>query len=423
MSFHRYKREYLLFSLIGAAIVCIVLVFGQAYALRMLVEAACYAILALGLTLQWGYAGLFNAGGMGFVAIGGFITMFVAFPVNDAFWESESALMLGDFLLEMVVVILAVIGLTQVHRIGIRGKWKVALILIGVVTGFFFFNHQLAPVAKLIERQAGFIGGLGLPVLLGWICGGLAAAIVAYWIGKACLGLRTDYLAIATLGIAEIIKSVLKNADWLTHGTLTVSPLPWPVPTPNDIGFVAARAAYLALSAVLVAILFVLLQRAYRAPWGRMMRAIRDNEVSAAAMGKDINFRRLQIFVLGSGIIGFGGAALISFARIFDPASFTPLHHTFLVWVMVLVGGAANNLGVIFGAVAVYIIWLMGEPLALVLFETVRQVGSLWFDWQAPEEIMARALQARVFFVGLTITLVLRYVPNGLIPERIGKIN
>lgn len=419
----QYRREFLLFILAAAAIALIALFFGGAYTLRMLAEAACYAILALGLTLQWGYAGLFNAGIMGFVAIGGFVAMVVAFPVNDTFWGTESAAALGRFIVQVTVIAVAVIGLTQLHRIGIRGKLKAACILIGLVIAFFTFNNLLFPVARLIESRSGFVGGLGLPVLLGWMLGGLAAAFVAYWVGKACLGLRADYLAIATLGIAEIIKAILKNADWLTRGTLTVSPLPWPVPTPNDIGFNAARSAYLALTAVLVAIVFVLLQRAYHAPWGRMIRAIRDNEISAAAMGKDVNARRLQIFVLGSGLIGFGGAALISFARIFDPSGFTPLNHTFLVWVMVLVGGAANNLGAIFGAVAVYIIWLMGEPIAVLLFEAVRELGGLWFDWEAPSDLMTRALQARVFFIGLTITLALRFVPRGLIPERVGKIS
>ena len=100
---------------------------------------------------------------------------------------------------------------------------------------------------------------LGVRVFVGWIVGGIAAAFVAYWIGRACLGLRSDYLAIATLGFAEIIKHILKNADWLTRGTLTVSPLPWPVPTPNDLGFIMARAAYLSLTAILVAVIFILL--------------------------------------------------------------------------------------------------------------------------------------------------------------------
>jgi branched-chain amino acid transport system permease protein len=93
-----------------------------------------------------------------------------------------------------------------------------------------------------------------------------------------------------------------------------------------------------------------LLERAWHAPWGRMMRAIRDNEEAAEAMGKDVNARRLEIFVLGNVIIGLGGAALISFAGIFDPQGFAPLQHTFLIWVMVILGGAGNNLGAVFGA-------------------------------------------------------------------------
>lgn len=422
MNWQYYKREVILFSLLTVAVALIVINFGNAYALRMLAEAACFSILALGLSLQWGYAGLFNAGGMGFLALGGFATMLVSYPVNDDFWGSQGAAELGYLALKLIAIISAIIALTQLHRFGVPGKLKAACIIVAILIGFLVFNHELTPVARMIENEAGFIGGLGLPVMLGWVVGALLAAFVAYWVGKACLGLRADYLAIATLGIAEIIKAILKNADWLTRGTLTVSPLSWPVPTPNEIGFVAARAAYLSLTVIVVAVLFVLLQRAYHAPWGRMMRAIRDNELSAAAMGKDINFRRLQIFVVGSGLIGLGGAALITFARIFDPAAFTPLHHTFLVWVMVLVGGSGNNLGAIFGAVAVYIIWLMGEPVTLFLFEFGRELSSVWFEWEAPDDLMTRALQARVFFIGLTITLALRFVPMGLIPERVGKI-
>ena len=240
---------------------------------------------------------------------------------------------------------------------------------------------------------------------------------------RACLGLRSDYLAIATLGFAEIIKAILKNADWLSRGTLTVSPLPWPVPTPNELGFVAARGLYFVVVVVIIVALFILLQRAYRAPWGRMMRAIRDNDIAAAAMGKDVNFRRLQIFVLGSGMIGLGGAVLVTFNRIFDPAGFTPLHHTFIVWVMVLVGGSGNNLGTIFGAIAIYMIWIMSEPVTLFLFEIGSHYGSLWFGWESSPDLTLRALQSRLFIIGLTITLALRYIPQGMIPEKVGKVS
>ena len=232
----------------------------------------------------------------------------------------------------------------------------------------------LDPTAALIEREARFVGGFGLPVWLAWAAGGLAAGALGWAMGRITLGLRADYMAIATLGIAEIVKAFLKNADWLTKGTLTVSPLPWPVPTPDELGFVLSRASYLSVVAILIVVIYVLLERAWHSPWGRMMRAIRDNEVSAAAMGKDINRRRLEMFVIGNIIIGVGGAALITFTSIFDPGGFTPLNHTFLIWVMVILGGSGNNLGTIFGALLVYIIWTMSEPAALFLFEQ----GAYW---------------------------------------------
>jgi branched-chain amino acid transport system permease protein len=152
-----------------------------------------------------------------------------------------------------------------------------------------------------------------------------------------------------------------------------------------------------------------------------MMRAIRDNEIAAEAMGKDVNRRRLEIFILGCVIMGFGGAMLITFTGIFDPAGYLPLNHTFLVWVMVILGGAGNNLGAIFGALFVYILWTMSEPAALYLFDLLRVYGTAWFDWAPPSDLDSRALQMRVFIIGLTIALVLRYAPRGLIPERIVK--
>ena len=257
----KFQREFILFSILGIAVLIVLLNFGQAYTLRMLMEASCYAILALGLTIQWGYAGLFNAGVMGFIAVGGFVTMLMCFPINDSFWESDGPAALGIFFLKVSVIIIAMVVLSQIHRIGVSERIKTISLIIALLIAFFVFNSALAPVAQLIEKEAGFIGGFGLPVGIGWIAGGIAAAVIAYFIGKACLGLRSDYLAIATLGFAEIIKAILKNADWLTRGTLTVSPLPWPVPTPNDLGFVAARAAYLCLMAAIVAVVFILLQR------------------------------------------------------------------------------------------------------------------------------------------------------------------
>ncbi|MFG6158908.1 branched-chain amino acid ABC transporter permease [Halomonas sp. 1390] len=415
-------REMLLFVALLAAVLGVYAVMGGAYSTRMLVEAACYAILALGLTIQWGYAGQFNAGVMGFVALGGFSAMFFSIPVNEAFWGSELPGELGRVLLYMVAAILVVLGATRLDRIGVPKRLRTIIaVALGVVLYLVVIN-ALRDVTDQIESRAGFIGGLGLPVGVGWIVGGALAGGVGFFIGRVCLGLRSDYLAIATLGIAEIIKAFLKNSDWLTRGTATVSPLPWPVPGPEAVGFTLARAMYLSVTAVMIAVIFFLLSRAYHAPWGRMIRAIRDNELSAAAMGKDINRRRLEIFVLGCILMGIGGAALASFNSMFDPQGYLPLNHTFLVLVMVILGGPGNNLGTIFGAVAVYIIWIMSEPLALFLMELAVSFGEGAFGWEAPTNMDSRALQARVFVIGLLITLVLRFAPKGLLPEKVKHV-
>ncbi|WP_280550372.1 MULTISPECIES: branched-chain amino acid ABC transporter permease [unclassified Halomonas] len=412
-------REVVLFAAVLMAVLGVYVAMGAAYSTRMLVEAACYAILALGLTIQWGYAGQFNAGVMGFVALGGFCAMFFSIPVNEAFWGSELPGELGLVLLYMIAAVLVVFGATRLDRLGVPRKLRTLIAVILGVVLYLVVVNAFRGVTDQIESRAGFIGGLGLPVGIGWVVGGALAGGVGYFIGRVCLGLRSDYLAIATLGIAEIIKAFLKNSDWLTRGTATVSPLPWPVPGPAEVGFTLARALYLSITAVVIAAIFFLLSRAYHAPWGRMIRAIRDNEISAAAMGKDINKRRLEIFVLGCILMGIGGAALASFNSMFDPQGYLPLNHTFLVLVMVILGGPGNNLGTIFGAVAVYIIWIMSEPLALFLMELAVTFGEGAFGWDAPTNLDSRALQARVFVIGLLITLVLRYAPKGLLPEKV----
>jgi len=412
-------REITLFAGLLGLMAIIWTTFGSAYTLRMSIEAMCYAMLALGLTIQWGYAGLFNVGVMGFVAVGAFTTVILCFPINADFWNSDNPAALGGVLLRLAVGVVIVFAVSRIDRIGASRKFRNWMMWIAIAVVYLTVSSALDPVARNIEETSYFVGGLGLPVWIGWIAGGLMAGVVAWLIGHICLGLRSDYLAIATVGIAEIIKTLLKNADWLTKGTLTVSPLPWPVPTPNDVGFIAARAGYLSITAAMVVVIYLLVERAYKAPWGRMMRSIRDNEIAAESMGKDVNRRRLEIFILGNIFIGIGGAALVTSVRIFDPSGFIPLYHTFLVWVMVILGGSGNNRGAIFGAVFVYILWTMSEPVAIVLFDYIEIWGRQWFDWDPPRDLDSRALSMRVFVIGLAIVLVLRYAPKGLIPEEV----
>jgi len=418
-------RGLLLFAAMFLIVVVVGVVQGQATMLLILTQATAFALIALGLNIQWGYGGLFNFAIMGFLMVGGASTVFLSYPVNMEFWNSDGPMLLGRALLAFLAGLALVLAARRVDRFGIRGKGKVVVVALAWFAGYVIYRSQIDPAADYIESTAGFVGGLGLNPVLGWLFGGLVSAIIAFFIGRISLGLRTDYLAIATIGISEILRALIKNMDWLTRGTMTVSPMPWPTPLPQQLqaagmsiadSFVSARVMFLALSVVILIVAFVLVQRAYGGPWGRMMRAIRDNHISAASMGKDVTGRQLELFIFGSILMGIGGAILATFTQIFDPSGYQPINHTFMVWVMVIVGGAGNNWGVVLGAFLIYIVWIISDPLAQLIFLNLSAFTDN-IGWGAIPEIDSRALQMRVFVLGVVITIALRYAPKGLIPE------
>lgn len=425
------KRGVILFIGVFVLILAVGYVQGGANAGLLLSQALAYALIALGLNIQWGYGGLFNFAIMGLMMVGGTAVMLVSVPVNETFWNGDGPMLLGRAFIAFLIGAALVMAARQVHRIGIKGGWRTAVIVLVWFVAYCVYRSQIDPAAAYIETNAGFVGGLGLNPILGWALGGLVAAAIAYVIGRICLGLRTDYLAIATIGISEILRALVKNMDWLTRGTLTVSPIPWPVPLPQDYqangvsitdSFIYARFGFFALLLVIFAAIFYLVQRGYGGPWGRMMRAIRDNHVAAGSMGKNVTGRQLELFVLGSMLIGVGGAVLVTFNQIFDPSSYQPINHTFVIWVMVIVGGAGNNWGALLGAMLIYIVWIISDPLAQVLFGNLSH-WSQSLGWGAIPEIDSRALQMRVFILGVIITIALRYAPKGLLPEVMRREN
>jgi branched-chain amino acid transport system permease protein len=115
-------------------------------------------------------------------------------------------------------------------------------------------------------------------------------------------------------------------------------------------------------------------------------------------------------------LMGIGGAILVSFNQIHDPGAYQPINHTFLIWVMVIVGGAGNNWGAIFGALLIYLTWMISDPVSQFLFNNISAQTSEW-GWGAIPEIQSRASQMRVLVLGLVITVALRFAPRGLIPE------
>ncbi len=394
------------------------------------------AILALGVNMQWGYAGLFNIGVMGFVALGGLAAVIVSMPpVTDA-WAAGGVRIILGLILGAATIIGAILFYRRMPRGAARGFGTVAILIVG----FFIYRAVFDPAVSAVEAvnpaATGYLGGLGLPILLSWPVGGLLAAGAAWIIGKTALGLRADYLAIATLGIAEIIIAMLKNEDWLSRGVKNVIALPRPVPYEVDLqrdpGFVervtswgfdpvtassiTVKLAYAGLFVVVLLILIWLAEKALNSPWGRMMRAIRDNEVAAEAMGKNVTARHLQIFILGSAVCGLAGAMMTTLDSQLTPTTYQPLRFTFLVWVMVIVGGSGNNWGAVLGGFLIWWLWVQVEPMGLWLMQAIT---SGMADGSALKaHLLDSAAHMRLLTMGLVLLLVLRFNPRGLIPEK-----
>jgi len=440
----------------GLMILLLLLVgFFQSWALCLTILNLCLisSIMALGVNIQWGYAGIFNVGIMGFAALGGMSVVLVS--KNSV----HQALQAGGMkmLIALCILVVTIIGALYIHK---KFKRKF-LVMITLIIGYLITRYFYIDAANLIESinpaLTGYLGGLGLPVLFSWIAGGCLAAGAAWIIGKISLGLRTDYLAIATLGISEIILAVIKNEDWIVRGVKNVTTLPRPVPYEidlqqtvwfqdiigkfyssainalpvtdqaaalkeyiNDSAIIFVKLCYTGLFASVLLFFLILAILALNSPWGRMIRAIRDNETAASALGKNIAQRHLQIFILGSAIVGVAGAMLVTYDGQFTPGSYTPMRFTFLIWVMVIVGGSGNNLGSVIGGFVIWFLWIMAEPVGFWLTD----LSTSFLDNKNffRQHLLENAQYIRLIFMGLVLLLVMRFSPDGILPETNKKL-
>jgi len=394
------------------------------------------AVMALGVNIQWGYAGLFNVGIMGFAALGGLAGVLISSQPVPAALEAGGVGIVGGIIAGLATIVAGIFTWRRTAHMGRRRYWLTAF---AVAVGYMIMRMIIDPAVAAIEAvepaKTGYLGGLGLPIMFSWVVGGGFAAIAAWIVGRISLGLRSDYLAIATLGISEIIIYFLKFEDWLTRGVKNVTGLPRPVPYEVDLneslafrefvtgyGFEVVDASSL-LVKICYAILFALVllsilwlsETALRSPWGRMMRAIRDNEVSANAMGKNVTKQHLLVFVLGSAVIGIAGAMLTTLDGQFTPTAYQPLRFTFLIWVMVIIGGSGNNWGAILGGFIVWFFWIEAEPISHAVVDFV--TSGLAEDNIVRVQLLTNAAHMRLLTMGAVLLLVLRFSPRGLIPE------
>ena len=394
------------------------------------------AIMSIGINIQWGNSGIVNFGVMGFAAIGGLCGVLISMPPTLEVWKDGTAVIL---IILFSFLILGILVIKFLKKFIYNKYLKILLSIIIILFSLYLIKSIFIPSINIIENtnsaKTGYIGGLNLPIIFSWPIAGLFCGVIAFLIGKIALGLRSDYLAIATLGISEIIIYIIKNEEWLARGVKNVNGLPRPVPYEIDLqknefiqtlsntlnlsvielSSLIVKGLYSILFILVLLIIFFLLQKAIKSPWGRMMRAVRDNEISAEAMGINVKKRHLQVFIIGSAIIGISGAMLTTLDGQFTPSSYQPLRYTFLIWIMVIIGGSGNNHGAIIGGFAIWFFWIQAEPIGIFLIELI----TIFLSDQNEMKLylLNHAAYMRLLLMGLVLILALRFFPKGIIEE------
>jgi branched-chain amino acid transport system permease protein len=283
--------------------------------------------------------------------------------------------------------------------LGLNVQWgQTGLFNVGVA-GFVGIG---AYVSALLTTPPGtdHLGGFNAPIALGWIAAAIASALAAALLGALTIRLRADYLAIATFGFAVVVQLAALNLQSITGGPFGVSfiPRPFGALAGNPLAFGLAN---LAIVGAVTGAVYLALEHLTRSPWGRVLRAIREDEQAATALGKSAVSFRIQAFAVGGAIMGLAGAVQGHFIGYISPDGYVPIL-TFQVWAMLIVGGSGNNRGAILGAIVVWAIWaLSGAAIAAIV----------------PPEEQARASALKIVMIGLGICLMLLLRPRGLLGE------
>lgn len=236
----------------------------------------------------------------------------------------------------------------------------------------------------------------GLHWTVSLIIAALASGAIGSLIALPALRLREDYLAITTLAFGEIIRTVVKAEDWIAHGhhginvdeAIELHDASFRVQMMVDIGLVFG----------LLAVCYLVAQRMANSPYGRIMRAIREDDIAASSLGKNRLKYKAQVLFVGSAMAGIAGGLFAQFQQYIHPDTFLPAL-TFTFWIMVLLGGPANNRGVIVGAVLVTAF----QRGAIIIKDYI----DLPFD----------PINVQYILLGVLVILVLMFRPSGLFKE------
>lgn len=294
-----------------------------------------------------------------------------------------------------IIAMLVFAGLYGLMALGLNVVWGMAgMINLGLV-GFFAFG---AYISAMLTKF------LGMPIWFGVACAAAGTAGAGIVMALVTAKLRGDYLAIVTLGFSEVVRITASNEIWLTNGTDGISGIPGPLRgqvTPEIFNLV-----FLALVAVVVAVVVFLLQRIRHAPYGRVLRAIRDDDQVAAVAGKTVIRFKVEAFAVGCAVIGLAGALYGHYTSYIAPDGFVPLITIYIVLALTA-GGTGNNYGAVIGSI-----------LVVFFMESTRFVTEVVPGLQA---VQVAAL--REMLIGGALIVIMRLRPGGLLPERLPRID
>ncbi|MDA8446553.1 branched-chain amino acid ABC transporter permease [Paracidovorax valerianellae] len=240
---------------------------------------------------------------------------------------------------------------------------------------------------------SGLLSLQGVPLAVCFIAAGVLSGLLALPIGLLSLRLRDDYLAIVTLGFSEAVRISIQQESWLTKGVQGLPGLPKLFAAWGPVSDMATFATLL----LLVALVSWGTVRLTRSPFGRLLKAIGDDEAALSALGKDPAWFKVQVFMLGAALAGVAGAFYAHFITFITPEQFIPLI-TFYVWMGLVMGGAGTVRGAVFGSLLL-MVFLEGSRFAKDWVPGVSEVGMA---------------SLRLAAVGLALILVTLYRPNGL---------
>jgi branched-chain amino acid transport system permease protein len=289
--------------------------------------------------------------------------------------------------IDYVVAMGTLWGFYALLALGLNLQWGMSgLVNFGLVAFFAVGAYTSALVT---------LAGASFPI--GVAAAACLAAVLGLIVALSTVRLREDYLAVVTLGAAEIVRLVVLNEVWLTEGARGLPGIPRPLEMHVTTGY---GLFYLALVVLAVAVSFVLAEAIRRSPFGRVLRSIREDADVTAVAGKNVLAFKLQAFVLGAGIAGVAGSLYAHYLTFLSPDQFDPTV-TIYVWIAVIVGGSGNNRGVLMGALI-----LMG------LLEGTRFLKDL-----VPAISGVRLAALRLMFVGVLLIVFMMFRPEGLWKE------